>query len=69
MGEVMDTFDQVLVGRVQGRAYSATHLKQWVLEIWGHILPEFLSVVTHSRGWFKLRFQRLEFIPWVLSKH
>lgn len=35
MGEVIDTFDHVLVGHVRGRAYSTVQLKQWVLEFGG----------------------------------
>lgn len=38
MGEVVDTTNKVLVGRVRGRAYSVARLRLCVMEIWGHIL-------------------------------
>lgn len=54
MGDVMNTSDRVLQVCVRGRAYSATQLKQWVMEICGQVLTELPSVVTLSRGWFTL---------------
>lgn len=68
MGDALHMANRVLVGQVQGRTYTATRLRQWILEIWGQVLEVLPGVVTLSRGWFALHFQRPEYIPWVLSK-
>lgn len=67
MGDALDIANRVLVGQVQGRTYTATRHRQWILEIWGQVLEVLPGVVTLSRGWFALHFQRPEYIPWVLS--
>lgn len=33
LDEVMDTIDNVFVGRVRGRVYSTSRLKKWIAEI------------------------------------
>lgn len=67
MGDVVDTANKVLVGRVRGRTYSAAQLRLSVMEIWGNILKELLSVTILAWGWFTLSFQRKDYTSWVLS--
>lgn len=68
-GEIMDHADRVLVGRIRGRKYSATRLKTWASEVWGHHLVDAPFVQTSVRGWFALRFARADHTNWVLSSH
>lgn len=69
MGEVADTTNKVLVGRVWGRAYSIAKLRLWVMEIWGHILTELPTITTLAPGWFSLSFLREDQTTWVLLRY
>lgn len=69
MGEVVDKANRVLVGHVQGRAYSATRLTNWVQEIWGGILQELPEVQSLARGWFALHFSKAEYTDLILAKY
>lgn len=68
MGDVIDTVDRVLVGRVRGQTYSMARLKQWTTKIWGHILTNLPSVQSLARDWFTLLFARDDYTTWILSK-
>jgi len=63
----MDIADRVVVAHVRGRNYIAARLKQWAIQVWGHHLAEPPSVQTFVKGWFALRFSRVEHTNWVLS--
>lgn len=44
-------------------------LKKWVTEIWGQVLENLSTIVTMTRGWFALRFNRPKHASWILTKY
>lgn len=54
MGEVVDTMNRVLVGRVRGRTYYVACLHLWVMEIWGNFLKELPTIMNLAQGWSQI---------------
>lgn len=65
----MEFADRVLDGRIRGRNYSVARLKTWAIEVWGQHLVDIPFVQTFVRGWFALRFTRVDHTNWVLSSY
>jgi len=63
----MDIAEKALVGRVRGRNYSVERPQQWAFEVWGHHLNDPPFIQSFVKGWFALRFDKLEKTNWVLS--
>ena len=69
MSQAVETESTMIVNRVRGQNYSTTMLKQWTVEICGHILDQLSTILTMMRGWFALIFTNLDQENWVLSKY
>lgn len=67
--DLMDMAKTVLVGHVQGRAYSAKRLSQWVKEVWGGVLFDLPEVHALPRGWFSLHFSKESHTNLVLARY
>ena len=64
---VMAASELILVGRARDKVFSADYIFDWIQRSWVEAPEGGAEVITLSKGWFMVKFKKIETLEWVLA--